>query len=122
MAKRLTREEVPVEETWRLEDLFPTIEDWEAALREADSETAGVTRYSGRLGEGPGTLLECLGAAENLLRKFYHANTYAMLLLSGDGTNPANQAIAGRAAAAMARVQAGLSFIEPEILELPTEP
>ncbi len=119
MAKRLTREEVPVEETWRLEDLFPTIEDWEAALREADSETAGVTRYSGRLGEGPGTLLECLGAAENLLRKFYHANTYAMLLLSGDGTNPANQAIAGRAAAAMARVQAGLSFIEPEILELP---
>jgi oligoendopeptidase F len=119
MAKRLTRKEAPIEETWRLEDLFPTIEDWEAALRAIDSQIAEVTRYSGRLGEGPGPLLECLEAAENLLREFSNVNTYATLLLSGDGTNPANQAIAGRAAAAMARVQAGLSFIEPEILELP---
>ena len=119
MAKRLTREEVPVEEAWRLEDLFPTIKDWEGALGVVDSEIAHVTCYRGRLKEGPGTLLQCLEAAEDLLRKFFNVNTYATLRLSGDGTNPANQAIAGRAAAAMARVQAGLSFIEPEILALP---
>jgi len=58
-------------------------------------------------------------AAENLLRKFHHVNVYALLLLSEDGTNPRNQGIAERTAAAMARIQAGLSFIEPEILRLP---
>jgi len=46
---------------------------------------------------------------------------YAYLLLAADGTNPANQAIAGRAAAAGARVGTGLSFIEPELLELSDE-
>lgn len=119
MAKRLTREEVPVEETWRLEDLFLSIEDWEAALGAVDSEIAQVTGYRGRLGEGASVLLECLEAAENLIRKFYHVELYASLLLASDGTNPANQAIAGRAAAAKARVEAGLSFIEAEILRLP---
>lgn len=56
MAKRLTREEVPVEETWRLEDLFLSIEDWEAALGAVDSEIAQVTGYRGRLGEGASVL------------------------------------------------------------------
>ena len=119
MAKRLTREEVPIEETWRLEDLFPTMQDWEECLASIDPEISKVTRYRGRLGEGPGILLECLEAAENLMREFYHVNLYAHLLLSGDGTNPDNQAIAGRSAATGARVRAGLSFIEPEILGLP---
>jgi oligoendopeptidase F len=119
MAKRLTREEVPVEETWRLEDFFLSIEDWEAALGAVDSEIAQVTSYRGRLGEGASVLLECLEAAENLIRKFYHVELYASLLLASDGTNPANQAIAGRAAAAKARVEAGLSFIEAELLRLP---
>ena len=119
MTKRLTRKEVPVEETWRLEDLFPTMEDWEAALIAMDSEIAQVTRYRGLLREESSMLLECLEAAENLVRKSYHVDLYAGLLLASDGTNPANQAIAGRAAAAKARVEAGLSFIEPEILGLP---
>lgn len=96
MAIRLTREEVPIEETWRLEDLFPSMKDWEAALKAVDSEITQVTRYKGRLGEGASVLLECLEAAENLIRKFYHVELYAGLLLASDGTNPANQAIAGR--------------------------
>ncbi len=119
MSERLTREEVPVEETWRIEDLFPTIKHWEAALIAVDSEIDRATRYRGRLGEGASTLLECLEAAENLMRKFYHIELYASLLLASDGTNPTNQAIAGRAASAKAHVEAGLSFIEPEILGLP---
>jgi len=52
MAKRLTREEVPIEETWRLEDLFPSMKDWEAALKAVDSEITQVTRYKGRLRRG----------------------------------------------------------------------
>ena len=119
MAKRLTREEVPIEETWRLEDLFPTMHDWEEGLAAIVPEIDEVTCYRGRLGEGPSTLLKCLEAAENLMRKYYHVNLYAHLLLSCDGTNPENQAIAGRSAATGARVRAGLSFIEPEILRLP---
>ncbi|NLA06741.1 MAG: oligoendopeptidase F family protein, partial [Firmicutes bacterium] len=58
MSERLTREEVPVEETWRIEDLFPTIKHWEAALIAVDSEIDRATRYRGRLGEGASTLLE----------------------------------------------------------------
>jgi oligoendopeptidase F len=121
ISRRVARSEVPIEETWRLEDLFPTLDEWEAALAAIDSEIAAVARYRGRLGEGADVLLECLEAAETLERRFYHVDLYAYLLLAADGTNPANQAIAGRATAAGARVGAGLSFIEPELLGLSGE-
>jgi len=30
MQERLTRSQVPVEETWNLDDIFPSVEAWEA--------------------------------------------------------------------------------------------
>lgn len=119
MARRLARSEVPIEATWRLEDLFPSLSHWEAALSTVDSEIAKVTVFRGRLGEGPGVLLQCLEAAEATMRKMLPVGMYAMLLISGDGTDPANQSAAGKADAAQARLWAGLAFLEPEILALP---
>lgn len=97
MQKRLTRAEVPVELTWNLADIFPSTEDWEKELNAVAGDAGSVTKYKGRLGEGANVLLECLEAQEGLLKRLAKVATYASLRLSADGTDPANQAAAGRA-------------------------
>jgi len=119
MKKRMTRAEVPIEQTWDLSDLFATEEEWEAALEQLQKEVHKVTQYKGRLGEGAQVLLACLDAEEELRQRMVRVSTYAYLRSSEDGTNPKNQANSSKVAAVMAEISAALSFIDSEILALP---
>jgi oligoendopeptidase F len=119
MPKRLTRVEVPVEQTWKLEDIFATPAAWEAALGALPGEVAKVTAFKGKLGEGAATFLACLEAAEDFQKKVMPVMAYASLNLSADGTSPVYQGMAARAASAAARLQAETTFIRTEALGLP---
>ena len=119
MQKRLTRAEVPVEQTWNLADIFPTAEAWEAELAAVGNDIPTVTQYRGKLGDGAAALLACLNALEKLQERFFRVASYASLSQSADGTSPANQAMAARAMGLGARIQAETSFIRTEILALP---
>ncbi|HSW10662.1 MAG TPA: oligoendopeptidase F [Bacillota bacterium] len=119
MVKRLARGEVPVEETWNLDDLFPSVNAWEAELAAVEAAVPGVTAFRGKLTGGPGVLLACLEAAEALEVRLMRVATYARLQFAEDGTSPANQAAAGRVGAVAAKTSAELSFVSSEILELP---
>ena len=81
MSKQILRSEVPLEETWRLEDIFPTKEDWEKELKEVENLIGTVAVFKGRLGEGPKVLLECLEAQENLLIRLAKVAAYGSCLL-----------------------------------------
>lgn len=119
MAERLTRAEVPLEQTWNLSDLFPSDEAWAKGLDSVIAAIPGVTQFKGRLGESPATLLACLNAWEALQKQVTRVSTYASLRQSEDGTNQANQGLMGRSAAMLAQAGAALSFLRSEILALP---
>lgn len=119
MAKRLTRAEVPVEQTWNLTDIFPTKEAWEAEMAAIPELLGTITRFRGALGQGPKLLLDCLDAQEALQKRLIKATAYASFHQSADGTNPAHQAMAARAMSLSASVQAATSFIQSEALALP---
>jgi oligoendopeptidase F len=119
MGKQLTRSEVPVEMTWNLDDIFPSVEAWEAELKAVSELVPTVTKYKGRLHEGPKVMLECFVAQENLQKRLAKVSAYASLHNSADGTSPANQAMAGRASALGTQIRAETSFIESEALSLP---
>ena len=119
MSKQILRAEVPLEETWKLEDIFPTKEDWEKELKEVENLIGTVTVFKGRLGEGPKVLLECLEAQENLLIRLAKVAAYGSLHLSSDGTNPQYQEMAGRVSALSTKIGAEMSFIRSEALSLP---
>jgi oligoendopeptidase F len=119
MKKRLTRSEVPAHLTWNLEDLFPTTEAWEAELNAVAADISTVTKFKGKLGDGPRVLLECLEAVEAFQKRLIRVMSYAYLQQAGDGTDSANQVAMGRAASMSARAQAETSFIRSEALSLP---
>lgn len=119
MDKRMTRSEVPVEQTWNLADIFPNRGAWEAELKACERDVTTVTRYKGHLGEGAKVLLACLNAQEDLYKRFMKVASYASFNLSTDGTDPAFQEQAGRVASVTATLEAGVTFIRSEILALP---
>jgi oligoendopeptidase F len=119
VSQRLRRSDVPQELTWRLEDLFPTEQAWEQALASLSSRVSEVTVHKGRLGESAKTLQACLDAREALQKEADRVLIYAQLQLAADGSNPVHQGNVSRAMGVMAEVEAQLSFVESEILDLP---
>ncbi|MFC4620004.1 oligoendopeptidase F [Camelliibacillus cellulosilyticus] len=117
--KRLTRAEVPEEQTWNLQDLFPTRADWEAELKAIERDLPSVTQFKGRLSEGAVTLLNCLNAEEALHKRMIRASNFSDLREAADGSDPINQADSATFAALRSTVGAQLSFIDSEILSLP---
>ncbi len=119
MKKRLTRQEVPEELTWNLEDIFPNDQAWEAALAGVLASLPTVTSYQGRLHEGGAVFFACLEALEKLSKEFLKVRGYAYLKQSTDGSDPANQALLGRSSAAGAQFAAQTAFVRSEALALP---
>lgn len=115
---RLTREQVPTEQTWNLDDLFASQEEWESKLRELQELLPDVTRYKGELNNAD-KLLACLEAEDALAVQLIQLHTYASLRLSEDGTNPANQSRSAQVGDIASQIQSSLSFIRSEILDLP---
>ena len=119
MEKRMSRAEVPVDQTWDLGDLFASHAVWSAEIEAIENGLPLVTRFAARLGESPATMRDCLDARERLTERLRRAGTYASLCNGADGTNTENQANLGRVTALYSKVEAAMSFIDTEILGLP---
>lgn len=118
MQARLTREQVPLESTWDLRDLFDSDAAWEVAYAAVDESRQALLRHRGQLSKGGAQLLAALTAEEDLQAQLVRVATFARLRMAQDGTNPASQSAVSRVAALQARVEADTSFIDAEILAL----
>ncbi|EKN67553.1 oligoendopeptidase F [Neobacillus bataviensis LMG 21833] len=116
--KRLTRLEVPEEQTWNLNDLFPSDEAWETECELIEKQILGFNRFKGTLHTGAKALLDCLSAQEQLSMRIIKAWTFANLKQSADGADPINQATSAKFSALRTKSFAALSFINSEILTL----
>ena len=56
----LTREQVPVQLTWRLEDIFATNEAWEQEFKEVTALSDKATSFQGTLSNGSAAMLQTL--------------------------------------------------------------
>jgi oligoendopeptidase F len=112
------RSAVPVERTWDAESVFASVGEWEAELEAVLGELPKLQALAGRLAEGPSVLAQALETRDSLRRRRGRVMTYAGLGWAVDTTNQDAAARRGRALTMVARVEAALSFIEPELLAL----
>lgn len=114
------RSEVPVEETWDLESIFATPEEWEAAGKEIEDYIPKLVAYEGKI-KGPQALLAYLQIAETagiLAGKYVN---YASNYYSVDTTNQQNGARLGQIRSLGSRLGAATAFFEPELMALGLE-
>ncbi|WP_372660751.1 oligoendopeptidase F [Cohnella sp.] len=119
MKLRVLRNEVSIELTWDLSELFASIEAWEAELKALQELAIHIQQYKGNLQDGVSHLADCLETQEVLLERTMRMATYARLRFTEDTSNPQNQANSTRSGDATAGIGAALSFIRSEILALP---
>lgn len=116
-----TRDEVPVEHKWNLEDIFPNDEQWEEEFNQVGPVADQVKQYSGRLGENAGTLLEAFKLRDDVSHRLERLYSYARMRKDEDNTNARYQAFEDRARGLWARVEEGSAFFNPELLEVGQE-
>lgn len=117
--KRLPkREEVPVEYTWRLEDIFPTDDDWEKEFTEVKEAIPKIAEYRGKLGESADILFEALSYQDSVMERLGKLYTYAHMRYDQDTTNSFYQGLHDRATNLYTQASSISSYIVPEILSI----
>jgi oligoendopeptidase F len=119
MADLPRRDQVPLDQTWDLGDLYTTDDGWLADLQRVSDDIAAVSAYRGRLGTGAATLLGCLQARDALRERLDRVAAYAQLGLATDGTSPHNQALAAQVRALSAIAESAQAFLSTELAALP---
>lgn len=122
MSDRLPkREDIDVEMTWRLEDIYPDEALWEKELQEARTLAADIRKYEGRLGESAQNLYQALKLYDDCSLKLDRVAGYASMRHDQDAGNARCQELELKAQSAAVRISEELSFIEPEILAIPDD-
>ncbi len=115
------RRDVPREETWDLERVFPTTEAWEEAYQAAEGRLQDPERFRGRLGESATVLLAGLRLRDELQEAVGRVGTFAFLRWAEDSTNPDAAALAERGSGLATRFRSAIAFYDAELLALPRE-
>lgn len=113
------RNEVPEELTWRLSDIFESVEVWNKSYDELDTLLEKAPTYQGTLKNGANAMLEVLRYRDDVYTKIGVLYTFAHMRSDQDTTNSEFQAIESRSSSQIAKVSTALSFLVPEILALP---
>lgn len=115
------RDDVPTEDRWDVESVFADERAFDDAVARVEAALPTLAGYAGTLGSSAGALLTALTASDEMMILTWHIYLYASMQVSGDQTNGANTARLDRAMGIFARYGASVSYIEPELLALPSE-
>jgi oligoendopeptidase F len=115
------REEIPVERTWRLEDIFPTDDAWREEFEEVKKLYPSITKFQGKIKESAENLFQLLKLQDEISQRIGKLYTYAHMRYDQDTTNSFYQELNNRAETLLTQISSTMSFIVPEILTLSEE-
>ncbi|AWX55969.1 MULTISPECIES: oligoendopeptidase F [Brevibacillus] len=115
------RSDVPAEYKWRLEDMYPTDNDWEADVQKVKQLTEKIAAMKGSLATSGKQLLAVLTLQDELLKTLDQVYVYARMRRDEDNANSKYQGLTDRATSLSTQVYGSISYIQPEILAIATE-
>ena len=113
-----TRDEVPVEKTWRLEDIFATDAAWDAEYEKVEALSEEASNYQGTLQDGAEAMLAAFKYRDEVYSRLSRLYAYSHMRYDQDTTNSFYQAMDSRAKTLVAKASTSISFLTPEILAL----
>jgi oligoendopeptidase F len=117
----LERESIPASEKWDMSLFYPDWSVWEADLERMEALYRELASYRGRLAEGPQVLLEMQRLSDEAGILGSRVWGYASMTRDLDTRDNAVQARIGQLMGVWARIGPALSWVTPELLEIPEE-
>jgi len=115
------RSEIPVEDTWALEDIYPSDEAWEQDYASLSDDQTVLESYAGHLADSAETLYAYIEKMESTNAKALQLGNYAMRRSDEDTRIAAYQAMVGKFISTVVALEAACSFETPEIMAIPEE-
>ena len=115
------RSEIPVEDTWALEDLYATDEAWEQELATLADDEKALTAFAGKLGECAENLYAYMEKTEAVNAKAELLGNYCMRKADQDTREATYQAMVGKFMSVVVALSAATSFETPEIMAITDE-
>lgn len=112
-----TREEIAIKDTWKLEDLYPTLQDWEKDLELAQQLAQQAAELQGKLNHAE-SLLQYYKLEEQILEILRRASGYASCKRDEDTTKAESQALVAKATAVSVACSEEIAFSTPEIMAI----
>lgn len=114
----MKRAEQRVEDTWKMEDMFSSDEEWEKDFLKAKSLVAKYQEFVGKIGESRETLYDylCFHDEINLLAERLYV--YSNQKYHEDMSNAKYQSYSGKAQNLVVEIGSASSFFEPELLNM----
>jgi len=115
------RNEVPADFKWKLENIYPDDQAWEQDVLKVKELVDQIKSKQGTLAQSGKQLLETLQLQDELTKTMDQVYVYARMRRDEDNTNSHYQALTDRATGLSTQVYSAISYIQPEILAIPTE-
>ncbi|RLQ97181.1 oligoendopeptidase F [Falsibacillus albus] len=112
------RKDVPVEMTWKLEDIFATDEKWEKEFKEIKNLLEKAESFKGKLSESAENLLELFQYQDEVLERMGKLYAYSHMRYDQDTTNSYYQGLDDRAKNLYTQISSALAYVTPEILSI----
>ena len=120
-AKIRERCEIPVEDTWAIEDLYATDETWEQELTSLSEDEKVLTEFNGKLADSAESLYAYLERTEAVNAKAELLGNYCMRRADVDTRDAKYQAMVGKFMSVVVGLSAATSFETPEIMAISDE-
>ena len=122
MAEKIRkRSEIPVEDTWALEDLYVSDEAWEQELKTLEEDQAYLAAFAGKLAESAENLYAYMEKTEQVNAKAELLANYCMRKADQDTREAVYQAMVGKFMNVIVGLSAATSFETPEIMAISDE-
>jgi oligoendopeptidase F len=116
-----TRDEIPERFTWKVSDIYPDWDAWEAGLKKFETTLAGYSELKGTLAQGADRLLKAFNLDDDLGQLSYKVWYYSSLTYDQDQRDNAANARRQRVQILFARLEEARSWLSPELLTIPLE-
>lgn len=103
---------------WNLADLYPSLDDWQQALKDVDGRIGGLGDYQSTLTESPEALATALDAIRSVQKSASRVQTYASLQADEDLRDGQAQERQGRAEQLMASFESTIGYLRPTLIQM----
>ena len=117
----LKRSEVPQENTWKLEDIFASDDEWFKEYESLKEIPGRAAEFAGKISKDPACLLEYMKLQDEISIRLGSLYTYASCRSDEDTANNYYQDMSGKARSVMVGIMGAAAFSGPEIMSIPDD-
>ena len=120
-AQTQDRSEIDVKYQWNLDDIYPSVKLWARAKDDLVAEFDTILTYKGTLKQAAGQLLHGLDFNAHVSKTLMRLYCYASMRSDQDTRQSENLSLRQQIEQLITEYNAKASFLEPEILAMPTQ-